>query len=88
MAASRHVRTSGLAEEDIPGAPVDEHNHEARFGKHPHRVIKSLVREAMDEAIADAYFEGSDIELVYCSNVLAGLLRGQESAARAACRAR
>lgn len=50
-----------------------------RFGKHPNRTIKSLVREAVEEATADAQIRGSNIEQVYYSNVLSGLLQGQES---------
>lgn len=51
-----------------------------RFGKHPDRTIKSLVAEAISDAIADANIPAPDIGMVYYSNVASGLLQGQESA--------
>lgn len=50
-----------------------------RFGKHRGRTIKSMVAEAVTDAIADANISAADIGLVYYSNVASGLLQGQES---------
>jgi len=51
------------------------------FGKHAGRNIKSLVAEAVSEALADARLPGTaeGVDLVYYSNVTSGLLQGQES---------
>lgn len=51
-----------------------------RFGKHTARNIKSLVTEAVTEALHDAGAAGpNDIGMIYYSNVASGLLQGQES---------
>lgn len=50
------------------------------FGKHPDRNVKSLVEEAVTEALNDAGGIGpGDIQMIYYSNVASGLLQGQES---------
>jgi acetyl-CoA acetyltransferase len=51
------------------------------FGKQLDRTIKSLVAEAVGEALVDAKLPDPDhgVELVYYSNVTSGLLQGQES---------
>lgn len=49
------------------------------FGKHPDRNIKSLVAEAVGEAVTDAGISTGQIEMAYYSNVASGLLQGQES---------
>lgn len=50
------------------------------FGKFPDRNIKSLVAEAVREALLDAAVDKAEhIGVVYYSNVMSGLLQGQES---------
>lgn len=49
------------------------------FGKHPGRTIKSLVTEAVAEAVTDAGVSSHHIGMAYYSNVASGLLQGQES---------
>lgn len=50
------------------------------FGKHPDRNTKSLVAEAVGEALPDAALGSAErIGAVYYSNVTSGLLQGQES---------
>ena len=51
------------------------------FGKHPGRGIKSLVAEAVTQALADACATdlAARISIVYYANVTSGLLQGQES---------
>lgn len=50
------------------------------FGKLPDRNIKSLVSEAVGEALLDAAVDSAEhIGIVYYSNVTSGLLQGQES---------
>jgi acetyl-CoA acetyltransferase len=52
-----------------------------RFGKWPQRSMGSLVGEAASEALADAQLADPirEVGVVYYSNVLAGVLQGQES---------
>lgn len=52
-----------------------------RFGKHRDRTIADLAGEAVAEALADAGLTGDtqSVAIVYFSNVLAGVLTGQES---------
>ncbi len=52
-----------------------------RFGKHRDRTIADLAGEAVAEALADAGLTGDtqSVAIVYFSNVLAGVLSGQES---------
>ncbi|MGV0642409.1 thiolase family protein [Mycolicibacterium sp. XJ879] len=51
------------------------------FGKHQGRTLANLVAEAVAEALDDAGLadSGDSVEMVYFSNVMAGLLLGQES---------
>ncbi len=51
------------------------------FGKHRDRTIADLAAEAVAEALADAGLSGDaqPVGIVYFSNVLAGVLTGQES---------
>lgn len=51
----------------------------SRFGKHPDRTIKSLVAEAVTEALSDAGLRPTDVQMIYYSNAVSGLLQGQES---------
>jgi acetyl-CoA acetyltransferase len=50
-----------------------------RFGKFPSRTMKDLVAEAVAAALKDASIEPSELQAVFSSNSLAGLLTGQES---------
>lgn len=49
-----------------------------RFGKYPDASIRSLVGEALREALADARAGADDVETVFFGNAAAGLLTGQE----------
>ena len=49
-----------------------------RFGKYPDASIRSLVGEALREALADAQADPEDVETVFFGNAAAGLLTGQE----------
>lgn len=49
-----------------------------RFGKYPDASIRSLVGEALREALADARVGADDVETVFFGNAAAGLLTGQE----------
>lgn len=50
-----------------------------QFGKFPERTAKALVAEAVELALRDAGVALGDIDIVFSSNSLAGLLTGQES---------
>lgn len=50
-----------------------------RFGKLPDRSPRSLVAEAVAEALGDAGMSGDQVDAVYVSNALGGTLQGQES---------
>lgn len=60
--------------EDIEIAGVGMHP----FGRFPQRTLKDLARVAGIEALLDAGIGPRDIDAVYASNSLAGLLTGQE----------
>jgi acetyl-CoA acetyltransferase len=49
-----------------------------RFGRFPDASLKDLAREAIVRALADAELGFKDVEIVYSSNALAGVLQGQE----------
>lgn len=48
------------------------------FGRFPEASLKDLARRAIVRALADAGLGFKDVEIVYSSNALAGLLQGQE----------
>jgi acetyl-CoA acetyltransferase len=48
------------------------------FGKFPDRSLKDMVREAVGRALVDAGLGIHDIDAVYSSNGMAGMLQGQE----------
>lgn len=48
------------------------------FGRHPQSSLKDLARVAVIRALADAALGVKDIQAVYSSNAMAGLLQGQE----------
>jgi len=50
-----------------------------RFGKFADRRMKSLVGEAVDDALADAACPPDEVGMVHFGNVLGGLLQNQES---------
>ena len=49
-----------------------------RFGKFPDSTIRSLAEEAVAEALADAGLTAADVDMVFFSNAVAGVLTGQE----------
>jgi acetyl-CoA acyltransferase len=49
-----------------------------RFGKYPDASIRSLVTEALVEAMTDAKTTAADVETIFFGNAAAGLLTGQE----------
>src|SRR5215469_16069525 len=49
-----------------------------RFGKHVDRTGRDLVEEAVTGALKDAELQPGDVQFVYVSNALAGLIGGQE----------
>ena len=48
------------------------------FGRFPEKALKDLVRESTARALADAGIGIRDVQAVYASNGMAGLLQGQE----------
>lgn len=48
-----------------------------RFGKHLDRGLKSLAAEAINEAIADAGIDASQLQAAYMGNAAAGVMTGQ-----------
>jgi acetyl-CoA acetyltransferase len=48
------------------------------FGKFPEKGLKDLVREATARALVDANIETRQLDAVYSSNGMAGMLQGQE----------
>jgi acetyl-CoA acetyltransferase len=48
------------------------------FGRHPELTLKDLARVAILRALDDAGLGVKDVEAVYSSNALAGVLQGQE----------
>jgi len=49
-----------------------------RFGKHPEKSIKDLVREAVENTLADAGLEKSALNAAYVGSGAPGLMTGQE----------
>ena len=49
-----------------------------RFGKHLERGVRSLAEEAVSDALKDAGVGPAEIEVVFFSNAIAGLITGQE----------
>lgn len=49
------------------------------FGKYPERSLRTMAREAVDAALADAGLRGDEIEAVFVANVFAASMQGQES---------
>ncbi|MBI5444057.1 MAG: thiolase family protein [Deltaproteobacteria bacterium] len=50
-----------------------------KFGKFLERSNKDLVREAVEDALADAGIKGNELEAAYVGNSMAGILTGQEA---------
>lgn len=50
-----------------------------KFGKHPDRNLKSLVKEAVTIALKDAGIEKEQLQSAYVGNASQGVLQGQES---------
>jgi acetyl-CoA acyltransferase len=48
------------------------------FGRHPEASLKDLARVAIVRALNDAGLGAKDVEIVFASNALAGVLQGQE----------
>lgn len=48
-----------------------------RFGRHPGILAPELAQQAILAAIADAGVAKSDIQAIYCANVLGGMILGQ-----------
>src|SRR5215831_11478191 len=48
------------------------------FGKHVDRSARDLVEEAVTGALKDAELRPADVQFVYVSNALAGVIGGQE----------
>jgi acetyl-CoA acetyltransferase len=49
-----------------------------KFGRHPQKGIKDLVREAVDDVLRDSGVKISDIEAAYVGSAAPGLMTGQE----------
>lgn len=49
-----------------------------RFGKYLDVPVKALAEEAVAGALADANLEAADVEMVFYSNAVAGMITGQE----------
>lgn len=49
-----------------------------RFGKYSDRGVRSLAEESVGEALKDAGITPKDVEAVFFSNAIAGLITGQE----------
>lgn len=49
------------------------------FGRYLNRSLKSLTAEAVSEALRDARAETHDVQFIYFSNAIAGMMQGQES---------
>src|SRR5690348_9226646 len=52
-----------------------------KFGRHPDRTVKSLVREAVNDAVFDAGIDLSDIRASFFATSLQGALEGQHAVA-------
>jgi acetyl-CoA acyltransferase len=61
-----------MTEASIVGAAM------TRFGKFPDSTIRSLAEEAVAGALADAGLTPADVDVVFFSNAVAGVLTGQE----------
>ena len=48
-----------------------------RFGKYSERGVRSLAEEAVDDALKDAGILAKDVEAVFFSNAISGLITGQ-----------
>ncbi len=49
-----------------------------RFGRHPDKGIKELVREAVEAALEDAGGEVAEVEAAYVGSAVPGVMTGQE----------
>jgi len=49
-----------------------------RFGKYSDRGVRSLAEEAVGDALKDAGVAAADVEAVFFSNAISGLITGQE----------
>jgi len=49
-----------------------------RFGKYSERGVRSLAEEAVGDALKDAGVAPKDVEAVFFSNAISGLITGQE----------
>ncbi len=49
-----------------------------KFGRHPDKGIKELVKGAVDKALDDTGIEASQLEAAYVGSAAAGLMTGQE----------
>ncbi len=49
-----------------------------RFGKYSERGVRSLAEEAVGDALKDAGVAAADVEAVFFSNAISGLITGQE----------
>ncbi|MCB2185327.1 MAG: thiolase family protein [Deltaproteobacteria bacterium] len=50
-----------------------------KFGRHPHRNLKSLAEEAVSQALADAGVDRGQLQAAWVGNASQGVLQGQES---------
>src|SRR5438034_10501782 len=50
-----------------------------RFGKYPQRSLRDLAEEAVSAALRDAGVDAAQIDAVFVSNSVAGIVTGQES---------
>ncbi len=49
-----------------------------RFGKHPEKGIKDLVREAVEPALKDAQLNSKNIDAAFVGTAAPGIMTGQE----------
>jgi len=49
-----------------------------RFGRHPEKGIKDLVRESVEDALRDAGIDARSIEAAYVGSAVPGIMTGQE----------
>jgi acetyl-CoA acyltransferase len=61
-----------MTEATIVGAAM------TRFAKRPDSTLRSLAEEAVSGALADAGLTAADVEIVFFSNAVAGVITGQE----------
>src|SRR5437899_89205 len=50
-----------------------------RFGKYPQRSLRDLAEEAVGAALRDAAIDAGQVDAVFVSNSVAGIVTGQES---------